>query len=121
MKALAYIVAASLMAGACAGRSAHPVAISQPQDKDTSCAAIQTEIKQNNLAISDLSEEKGWKAAQNIAAGVAGLFFFPIWAGMDFQNSAGVEQRALQSRNDYLATQAAEKCKSEVVAEAENR
>jgi hypothetical protein len=39
-----------------------------------------------------------------VAAGVAGLFIWPLWFGMDFQGAAGKEAAALQSRQQYLAT-----------------
>ena len=42
--------------------------------------------------------------AQNIAAGVVGLFIWPVWFGMDFQGAAGKEVDALNSRQQYLAT-----------------
>ena len=46
--------------------------------------------------------------AQNVAAGVAGLFIWPLWFAMDFQGSAGIEAGALQSRQQYLAARAAQ-------------
>jgi hypothetical protein len=47
--------------------------------------------------------------AQNIAAGVVGLFIWPVWFGMDFQGAAGKEVDALNSRQQYLATLAEER------------
>ncbi len=45
-------IAILTMAG-CAGRDAHPVAISQPQDNTMPCAQIQAEIAGNTQLISD--------------------------------------------------------------------
>jgi hypothetical protein len=88
----------------CAGRAPQPVAVVQPQDRYVDCAAIFAEVQANNAKISDLSSEQGGKVAQNVAAGVVGLFIWPVWFGMDFQGAAGKEVDALNSRQQYLAT-----------------
>lgn len=75
-----------------------------------SCAEIGAEIEANNHKIQGLSGEEGGKVGQNVAAGVAGLFIWPIWFAMDFQDAAGKEGRALQDRNAYLGTVSAERC-----------
>jgi hypothetical protein len=67
------------------------------------CPAILAEVTANNQRLSDLASEQGWKVAQNVGAGVAGLFIWPLWFGMDFQGAAGKEAAALQSRQQYLA------------------
>ena len=38
---------------------------------------IQAEINANNMKVQELADEKGMKVAQNVAAGVAG-----VWTGM---------------------------------------
>jgi hypothetical protein len=43
------------------------------------------------------------------AAGVAGLFIWPLWFAMDFQGAATKEVAALQSRQQYLGTMAEQK------------
>lgn len=96
---------------ACAGRSPQPVAVVQAKDSTMDCAAVQAEINQNTAHASDLGKEKGGKVAQNVAAGVAGIFFPPLWAMMDFQGSAETEQKAIDSRNLYLTTLALRVCK----------
>jgi hypothetical protein len=48
--------------------------------------------------------------AQNVAAGVAGIVIPVLWFGMDFQGAASKEVTALQSRQQYLATMAEERC-----------
>jgi hypothetical protein len=95
----------------CAGRSPAPVAVVQPQDRFTNCTAIMAEVQANNQRISELGSEQGAKVAQNVAAGVAGLFIPILWFGMDFQGNAGTEQTALQARQQYLASLVEERCK----------
>jgi hypothetical protein len=88
----------------CAGRAPQPVAVVQPQDRHADCPAIFAEVQANNKRIQDLASEQGGKVAQNVAAGVVGLFIWPVWFGMDFQGAAGKEVDALNSRQQYLAT-----------------
>ena len=88
----------------CAGRAPQPVAVVQPQDRYADCPAIFAEVQTNNKKIQDLAGEQGGKVAQNVAAGVIGLFIWPVWFGMDFQGTAGKEVDALNSRQQYLAT-----------------
>ena len=111
MNKLFVIVMAATVAGGCAGRDAHPVLLSQPQDTVVGCAQINAEMAANNAKIEDLSSEKGAKVAQNVIAGVAGLFIWPLWFAMDFKDAAGAETVALQGRNGYLASLAVDKCK----------
>src|SRR5207247_8740554 len=87
----------------CAGRAPQPVAVVQPQDRCADRAAIQTEVLANNARVQDRASESGGKVAQNVAAGVAGLFIWPLWFAMDFQGTAGTEITALNSRQQYLA------------------
>jgi hypothetical protein len=94
---------------ACAGRSPQPVAVVQPQDRFMDCSAISAEAQANNAKLQDLGGEQGSKVAQNVAAGVVGLFIWPVWFAMDFQGSANKEETALNSRNQYLATVAEQK------------
>lgn len=93
----------------CAGRAPQPVAVVQPQDRYTDCTAIQAEILANNKTAQGLASEEGAKVAQNVAAGVAGLLIWPLWFGMDFQGTAGKEEAALQSRQQYLAALAVQR------------
>ena len=64
--------------GACAGRSPQPVAIVQPQDRYADCAAIIAEAQANNTKIQELAGDEGSKVAQNVAAGVVGVFIWPV-------------------------------------------
>ncbi len=106
---VAPVVLACVLA-ACAGRKPDPVAVVQAQDRYMDCAAISAEVQANNKRISELGSEEGGKVAQNVIAGAAGLFIPILWFGMDFQNAAGKEVAALQSRQQYLATLAEQRC-----------
>lgn len=88
----------------CAGRAPQPVAVVQPQDRFIDCTTIQAEILANNKTVQGLASEESGKVVQNVAAGVAGLFIWPLWFAMDFQGAASTEEVALQSRQEYLAT-----------------
>jgi len=105
------IVAAALVLAlpACAGRAPAPVPVVQPADKALDCPQIAAEVAANDSKIRELGREEGAKVAQNVAAGVAGLFIWPLWFAMDFQGAAGKEVAALQQRQSYLATLAAER------------
>jgi hypothetical protein len=106
------IAAASMLAllASCAGRTPAPVSVSQIQDGTMSCQAIQAESRANNSKISELGGEQGAKTAQNVAAGVAGLFIWPLWFAMDFQGAATKEIAALEARNAHLGERALEAC-----------
>ncbi len=74
------------------------------------CAGINAEVQANNKRISELGSEEGKKVAQNVIVGAAGVIIPILWFGMDFQNAAGKEVAALQSRQQYLATLAEQRC-----------
>ena len=100
----------TLSVSSCAGRAPNPVDVTQIGDENLSCDQIQAEIKSNNARISELAQERGAKVAQNIVAGVAGaIFILPLFL-MDFQNAAGIEERALHGRNQYLGQIALRRC-----------
>lgn len=99
---------AAALAG-CAGRAPQPVEVVQSQDRFLDCTAIAAEVKADDARIQELGAEQGAKTAQNVAAGVAGLFIWPLWFAMDFQGAASTETTALQSGQEYLATLAAQK------------
>lgn len=110
LRVLVAPVALACLLAACAGRKPDPVAVVQAQDRYMDCAAISAEVQANNKRISDLGSEEGGKVAQNVIVGAAGLFIPILWFGMDFQNAAGKEVAALQSRQQYLATLAEQRC-----------
>ena len=99
----------AVVVSGCMGRAPEPVATVQPQDAMMNCTAIYAEIQGNNHRINELGREKGWKTAQNVAAGVGGLVVPVLWFGMDWQGAAGTEARALQDRQSYLGALAVQK------------
>ena len=84
------------------------------------CAAISAEVQANNKKISELGGEEGSKVAQNVIVGAAGLIIPILWFGMDFQNAAGKEVAALQSRQQYLGTLAEQRCGAVVPLPVQN-
>jgi hypothetical protein len=113
------VLVTAAMLNACAGRPPAPVAVVQPADAALDCQAIMAQVQANDGKITELGREEGAKVAQNVVAGVAGLFIWPLWFAMDFQGTAGKEIAALQSRQTYLATVATQKgCAGQPVARA---
>jgi hypothetical protein len=106
MKRIVAAIALVSMTTGCAGRAPAPVPVVQAHDRNMDCAAISAEAQANANKIQALGSEEGGKVAQNVAAGVAGLFIPVLWFAMDFQGAAGKETSALQSRQLYLATMA---------------
>ena len=102
-------IAFALLTGACAGRAPAPVPVVQLQDSSMDCTAITAEATANDAKIKDLGRESGNKVAQNVAAGVAGLLIWPLWFAMDFQGAADKDTAALQARQNYLGTLAAQR------------
>ena len=104
------MIVAILVTSGCAGRAPDLVPLVQVTDQTTTCEQIIAEAKINNDRITELAKEEGWKVTQNVAAGVVGLVIWPVWLGMDFQDAAGKEGRALSQRNEYLGTLAQQRC-----------
>lgn len=102
-----------VVVGACAGRDPQPIATVQPQDAYADCAMIRAEIEANNVKVKELADEQGWKVAQNVATGVGGLVFFPLWLGMDAKGAATKDAAALEARQKYLTELAVDRCRSE--------
>ena len=106
------LLAFCLCAAGCAGRAPQLVQVVSVTDQQANCDQIIAEIKANNERIQDLAREEGWKVTQNVAAGVAGILIPVLWFGMDFQDAAGKEAKALSQRNEYLASLARDRCAS---------
>ena len=109
MRGIVLLVVSVLVSG-CAGRAPELVQVVQVSDQQLNCEQIVAEIRSNNQRMSDLATEEGWKVTQNVAAGVAGLVIPVLWFGMDFQDAAGKEGKALSQRNEYLAGVAKDRC-----------
>jgi hypothetical protein len=73
------------------------------------CTAIMAEVTSNNARVQQLASDQGLKTTQNVAAGVAGIFIPILWFGMDFQGTADKETQALQTRQQYLGSLAAQR------------
>jgi hypothetical protein len=116
MKTPAAIICVALTLAACAGRDPQPIATVQAQDTYADCTQIRAEIEANNAKVKQLADEQGWKVAQNVGAGVVGFVLWPVWFGMDFKDAAGKEAAALQARQQYLTTLAAQRCAAQAQA-----
>jgi hypothetical protein len=109
-KLTASAMALAILTSACAGRAPAPVQTVQVKDTMMDCTSINAEISANTARISELGSEKGGKVAQNVLAGVAGVFIPILWLGMDFQGAAETDSRALEARNEYLSSLALQRC-----------
>ena len=106
-------VAMSVMLGlsGCAGRAPVPVQTVQLKDATMDCTAINAEITADAAQKVKLDKESGEKATSNVVAGVGGaILFWPALFLMDFQDAAGKESKALETRDQYLSTLAAQRC-----------
>jgi hypothetical protein len=118
MRSVACVTGLAIVLGACAGRAPQPVAVVQPHDRFSDCTALQAEIQANNQRVQQLADEQGVKVAQNVAAGVAGLFIWPLFFAMDLQGTATTEMNALQARQQHLATLAQQRCAAQAPSPA---
>ena len=105
------VVLSALFLASCAGRDPETIATVQPFDQSSSCTQIRAEIEANNIKVKQLAGEQGGKVAQNVLAGVGGIFIPVLWFGMDYKGSADKDVAALQSRQQYLTILATERCK----------
>jgi hypothetical protein len=101
---------ALLALSGCAGRAPQISPLIHATDHHLGCDQIAAEAKINNERISTLATEQSLKMGQNVVAGVAGFMIWPAWLGLDFQDAAGKEARALSQRNEYLQAMAKDRC-----------
>lgn len=107
---VAAVVVASLLS-ACAGRDPAQIAVVQPQDNTSDCTALTAELNANATRIASLNKEHSNTTGGNVALGVVGaLLFWPALFAMDFKDAAGKDAAALQSRQNYLANVATQRC-----------
>jgi len=118
MRIIAILPVLALCFG-CAGRDPQVIATVQPQDVNSDCAMINSEIQANNKRVESLASEQGLKTAQNVAAGVVGIVIWPVLFAMDAKGAAGTDAAALQARQEYLANLATQRCaKAPAIAQA---
>ena len=110
MKKFVCLVTALAVIG-CAGRAPQQIQVVQIKDQTMDCTAINAEIAGDTAHIADLQKEESSKRTQNVLAGIAGtLLVWPAYFLMDFQDAAGHERQALESRDQYLAALAVQRC-----------
>jgi len=90
MRIIAILPVLALCFG-CAGRDPQVIATVQPQDVNSDCAMINSEIQANNKRVESLASEQGLKTAQNVAAGVVGIVIWPVLFAMDAKGAAGTD------------------------------
>jgi hypothetical protein len=91
-------------------RDLKPVTTVRPQDSTTSCAELEQEIQANNLQVTQLAKENGWRLTQNNNAGGNGVFVWPVWFAMDFKGASNIAAASLQARQQHLATIVGQRC-----------
>jgi hypothetical protein len=95
----------ALPLAACAAKTVTPVAMSQPDDEQLSCAQLQQQLADNGQTETKLNGEDKKVAQANIAKNVlaatpyVGILFA---ASTDLSNSEQVRARALADRNQEL-------------------
>jgi phosphosulfolactate phosphohydrolase-like enzyme len=107
---LSALLIAGLLAG-CAGRNPAPVAIVQATDQAATCQSIAAEIQANNVKMQALVAEEGRTMENNMAAAVTGAVLPVLYLWSDFKFAAQKEEQALQARQQFLGSLAAERCK----------
>ena len=98
-----------------------PVPLTPPGEDHGPFPDQPAEVQANDAKIKQLGKESGEKVAQNVIMGTVGVVvFFPALFLMDFQGTAGKEVVALQSRQQYLATMAEQRCGAVVPLPVQN-
>ena len=119
----AYVTGPAIVWSACAGavRPRRVTVVINRVDADLRTALqSRRRFQTSNQRVQQLADEQGIKVAQNVAAGVAGLFIWPLFFAMDLQGTATTEMNALQARQQYLATLAQQRCGSQGPPPARN-
>jgi hypothetical protein len=102
------LVLCSLLVSGCAGKVPKPISQYHAGDANLTCHQIRLLISDNQRKIEEMIP-KQHKKLKNTALGAAGLVIWPAWLFMDFSKAEQIEIRALQQRNNWLYTLAAEK------------
>lgn len=107
---VAGVLVVAAMLGACAGRDPNMVPVVQASDQSLTCDTIQAQVMANDTQMKSLAKESSNTTGGNVAlAIVGGLLFWPALFAMDFKGAADKETTALQQRQSYLATLAAQR------------
>ena len=98
--ASAILITVSMLLG-CAGRPAHPVMVYQHEDEARSCDALDRELE---LIEEEITERvpQTYKADNNTALGVTGLFLLVPLFFMDISKTEQIEINALIKRYNHL-------------------
>jgi hypothetical protein len=99
---------ATLLAIGCAGRAPHPIMVHQYGDEQRSCNALEREMAFIEEEMRRLMPETE-KTGENVALGVAGIFFIFPWFFMDLSSAEQEEIIAYRQRYNHLLIIASEK------------
>ncbi len=98
----AILAYAGLLLSGCAGRSAHPVAVTNSLDGILDCAGISREFVANERSIRQTLQERALAQGKNVVVGAAGFVFLPAWFFLDPKSPERTEIQALRNRNKVL-------------------
>lgn len=89
-------------AGCAATKTVNPIQMSQPGDRDLTCAQINDQIYTNQVAAVNFANQAAKVEGSNTAFEVGTIFV--IWAamGVDLSKEDQIKMRSLQDRNQYL-------------------
>ena len=92
----------NLLLAGCGGRDPNPVASREHGDNKLSCEDIEYELIEIQEGVDDLIGERNSSQTSNIGWGIAGLFFPPLWLGLDITKTEEIEIRAYEKRARVL-------------------
>lgn len=97
-------MATAILLSGCGGRTAHPVASTNPADSAFDCAGIKREFEANERQILATVKERSDAQGKNMILGATGaLIFLPALFFMDPKSPEKLEIDALRNRNQVLA------------------
>ncbi len=96
------LIYSGLLLLGCAGRSAHPVAVTNSMDGVLDCAGISREFVANERSIQGTLRERSFAQGKNVVVGAAGFVFLPAWFLLDPKSPERTEIDALRNRNKVL-------------------
>lgn len=102
MKKTICVVLTLIVLSGCGGRAANPISVREVGDSKMDCEDIAYEMSELDSRARRLMSEQSNKTGKNAAWGVAGLFLFPLWLGMDLSDAERQEAIAMQDRHRHL-------------------